>query len=293
MWKNRDMGTPSGFSSRARHWQYNPALMFFLCVSIGIVVCGWSEAIGGETARPTAKDLPTTGADGMDPVTKFLLDDALAQGRISKQRYAALMRDYEEQAYARQPAFKFWYDRGFNLSTNDNAFLLRFRGRFSVQYTQRRRNEAWRDPGDAKNFPDIIGVFGDYRVNRADTQDLSTISLRRARLLFMGHVYSPDLKYFVQIGADSTTANNQTQPNVQLLDYFGQFTMFNWAWAQLGQYKVYFNRAQINSTASMQFAERALVMDAFTASGLDRRDIGVSVQNDEEVCRMHSHRAVV
>ncbi len=52
---------------------------------------------------------------------------------------------------------------------------------------------------------------------------------------------------------------------------------------QFGQYKVYFNRAQINSTASMQFPERALVMDAFTASGLDRRDIGITIMNDEEM----------
>jgi hypothetical protein len=33
----------------------------------------------------------------------------------------------------------------------------------------------------------------------------------------------------------------------------------------------------------MQFAERALVQDAFTASGLDRRDIGITIMNDEEV----------
>jgi hypothetical protein len=33
----------------------------------------------------------------------------------------------------------------------------------------------------------------------------------------------------------------------------------------------------------MQFPERALVMDAFTASGLDRRDIGLTLMNDEEL----------
>src|SRR5262245_56590861 len=282
MWKNRDMGTPSGFSTRARRWRYNSALLFFVCVSIGIVVCGWSEAIGGETARPTAKDLPTTGADGMDPVTKFLLDDALAQGRISKQRYAALTRDFEEQAYLRQPAFKFWYDRGFNFGTNDNSFLLKVRGRLNVEFAQSYRNHAWRNPGDGKNFPDIVGVFGDYRVNRSDSE-VSTVSLKQARLLFMGHVFSPDWKYFVQVGGDTVALGSQTQSSVQILDYYGQITHINWAQAQIGQYIVYFNRALINSPASMQFAQRALVSDAFTASGLAARDIGLTLMNEDEM----------
>ena len=52
---------------------------------------------------------------------------------------------------------------------------------------------------------------------------------------------------------------------------------------RLGQYKVYFNRSQINSTAAMQFAARALAMDAFTANGLNRRDVGITIMNDEEV----------
>src|SRR6185503_9080941 len=38
-----------------------------------------------------------------------------------------------------------------------------------------------------------------------------------------------------------------------------------------------------NNTASMQFAERALVMDAFTANGMNRRDIGLTVMNDDEI----------
>ncbi len=276
------MGTPSSSSSRTRCWHHNPVLVFLMCMSIGIVVCGWSEAIAGETARPTAKDLPLTTADGMDPVTKFLLDDALAQGRISKQRYMALTQDFEEQAYLRQPTFKFWYDRGFNLGTNDNAFLLKVRGRLNVEFSQSQRNHAWRNPGDGKNFPDIVGVFGDYRVNRSDSE-VSTITLKQARLLFMGHVFSPDWKYFVQVGGDTVALGSQTQSSIQLLDYYAQITHINWAMAQVGQYTVYFNRALINTPASMQFAQRALVSEAFTANGLNQRDIGLTIMNDDEV----------
>ncbi|SPP62971.1 porin [Nitrospira lenta] len=269
--------TPAATARRRR----TIGLMLMLCIGVASGIDSRGGAIAGETNGPFIKDPPAAAADGIDPVTKFLLDDALAQGRVTKQRYAALMRDYEEQAYLRQPAFKFWYDRGFNLGTTDNAFLLRIRGRLDAQFVQRARNEAWRDPGDGKNFPDLVGVFGDYRVNRSE-KDASTMSLRRARLYFMGHVFDPDMKFFVQIRMDSAGDSSQTQSAVQLYDYYILNTKLDWANAQIGQYKVYFNRAQINSTASMQFAERALVQDAFTASGLDRRDIGLTIMNDEE-----------
>lgn len=271
---NRTPATPA-------HRRHRMALLLMLCLSLASSLIDRTDALGAETAGPSAKDLPATTADGIDPVTKFLMDDALAQGRITKQKYAALMRDYEEQAYLRQPTFKFWYDRGFNLGTSDNAFLLRIRGRLDTQFTQRWRNEAWRNPGDGKNFPDLVGVFGDYRVNRSEAE-ASTVSLRRARLYFTGHVFDPDMKFYIQMRMDSAGDNAQTQGSVQLYDYYILNTKLDWLNAQIGQYRVYFNRAQINSTASMQFAERSLVQDAFTASGLDRRDIGLTIMNDEE-----------
>ena len=57
----------------------------------------------------------------------------------------------------------------------------------------------------------------------------------------------------------------------------------NWLNVQAGQFKVYFDRSQVNSTAAMQFASRAYVSDAFTAGGINRRDVGITIMNDEEV----------
>jgi hypothetical protein len=42
----------------------------------------------------------------------------------------------------------------------------------------------------------------------------------------------------------------------------------------------------------MQFAERAMVMDAFTASGLDRRDVGLTIMNDEELYSLNYYLGV-
>ncbi|CAI4031558.1 putative anion-selective porin [Nitrospira tepida] len=238
-------------------------------------------AIAAESGRLVEKDGKLVFVESTDPAIKLLLERALKQGLITKEEYEKVEKESEERAYALTPTFKGWYDRGFNLSMNDNAFYLKIRFRAQLRYTQRFRNDAWRDPGDAKNFPELLGVFGDYRANRSDETG-SSFNVRRARLYFMGHLFNPDFKYYVQL-AGETAENSQSPGSVRVLDLNFSSTHFPLFNIQFGQYKVYFNRAQINSTASMQFAERALVMDAFTASGLDRRDIGITIMNDEEI----------
>jgi hypothetical protein len=227
------------------------------------------------------KDGKYVFVESMDPATKLLLERAVKQGTITQEEYDNLLKESQERQYLLQPSFKVWYDRGFNFSMNDNDFFLKIRFRTQMRFTQRYRNEAWRNPGDAKNFPELLGVFGDYRANRSD-ETSSTFNLRRVRLYFMGHLFSPDFRYLIQMRAE-TAENAQSPGGLGLLDFAFMSTHFPLVNVQFGQYKVYFNRAQINSTASMQFPERALVMDAFTASGLDRRDIGITIMNDEEI----------
>lgn len=250
-----------------------------------LIMCAWlggtETALAADTGKLVEKDGKHVFVESMDPATKLLLDRAAKQGIITQEEYAQVVKESEERTYLLQPSFKGWYDRGFNLSMNDNAFFLKIRFRSQLRYTQRFRNDAWRDPGDAKNFPELLGVFGDYRASRSDNT-ASTFNVRRARLYFMGHLFNPDFKYYIQL-AGETAENSQSPGSVRLLDMAFTSTHFPLFNLQVGQYKVFFNRAQINSTASMQFAERALVMDAFTASGLDRRDIGITLMNDEEV----------
>ena len=250
-----------------------------------IAICGlmsWTgPALAADTGKLVEKDGKYVFVESMDPATKLLLERAAKQGTITQEEYAQVMRESEERTYLLSPSFKGWYDRGFNLSMNDNAFFLKIRARFQARFTQRFRNDAYRDPGEAKNFPELLGVFGDYRANRSEEQ-ASSFNLRRARIYFMGHLFSPDFKYYIQLRGE-TAENSQSPGFIQLFDFNFTSTHFNWAHVMFGQYKVFFNRAQINSTASMQFAERALVQDAFTASGLDRRDIGITIMNDEEV----------
>jgi len=70
----------------------------------------------------------------MDPATKLLLERAVKQGTITQEEYDAVVRESQERAYLLQPSFKAWYDRGFNFSMNDNAFLLKIRGRLQTRF---------------------------------------------------------------------------------------------------------------------------------------------------------------
>lgn len=256
-----------------------------LCLAILVMgVIGLSaprSAHATESGQLVEKDGRYVFVESMDPATRLLLERAVKQGTISQEEYLRTIEESERRTQLLQPSFRAWYDRGFNFSMNDNAFLLKIRGFVQTRFTQRFRNEGWRNPGDAKNYPELLGVFGDYRANRSQN-DASTFNLRRARLMLMGHLFTPDLKYYVQL-AGETAENAQNPGSVQLLDAAVTSThlpLFN---VMVGQYKVFFNRSQINNATSMQFAERSGVMDAFTASGLNRRDVGITIKNDEEI----------
>lgn len=253
-------------------------------VAILVIVCAClcpTSVKAVESGRLVEKDGKYIFVESLDPAMRLLLERSLKNGMITQEEYDRTMKESEERAYLTQSSFKAWYDRGFNFSMNDNAFFLKIRARIQTRYTGRMRNDAYRTTGDSKNYPELLGVFGDYRANRSINGG-SQFNLRRARLYFMGHVFDPDFKYYIQL-AGETAENAQNPGSVSVLDMNIASTHIPWLNVQLGQYKVYFNRSQINATSSMQFAERALAMDAFTASGLNRRDIGITIMNDEEV----------
>jgi phosphate-selective porin O/P len=262
-------------------WEHQFCKLSWLIVFALVLSTDPDAVLAAESGKLVEKDGKYVFVESQDPAVKLLLERAAKQGLISQEELQQVQRESEMRSYLLQPSFKAWYDRGFNFSLNDNAFLLKVRGRMQVRYTQRYRNDAYRNSGDSKNYPELLGVFGDYRANRSEDTG-SSFNLRRARLYFMGHLFNPDLKYYVQLGGE-TAENAQAPGSVSILDINITSTHIPWFNAQVGQFKTYYNRSQINSTASMQFAERAVAMDAFTASGLNRRDIGITIMNDEEV----------
>jgi hypothetical protein len=245
---------------------------------------GWfdgPQVWAADTGRMIQKNGEWVFAEDQDPALRLLLERAVKQGTITQEEFDQVGKASQARARAAAPDFKVWYEKGMNISFNDNAFFLKFRAMTQLRYTHWEQNSLSRTLGDFKNFPQFLGVFGNLRASRFEGS-ADTFQVRRARLYFMGHLFDPDFKYYIQLGAESSedAANGA---GVQLLDWNFQVTRWRWVNVWAGQYKVLFNRAQINSTASMQFAERALVMDAFTASGLNRRDIGITLLNDPDL----------
>ena len=140
-------------------------------VVLGIVLglAAWLFSAGASEAADTGKLVEKDGkyvfVESMDPSLKLLLERSVKSGMITQEEYDQAVKDSEERTQLLSPTFRGWYDRGFNLSMNDNAFFLKIRFRSQLRYTQRFRNDAWRNPGEAKNFPELLGVFGDYRSN--------------------------------------------------------------------------------------------------------------------------------
>ncbi len=266
--------------------RYTPwfSIVAVLCFMWPMEVPGWfatASAWAADTGRFIQKNGDFVFVEDQDPALRLLLERAVKQGTITQEEYDEVRKSSQARARASAQDFRVWYDKGLNLSVNDNAFFLKIRAMTQLRYTHWDRNPLWRTLGDFKNYPEFLGVFGNLRASRYEGS-ADTFQLRRARLYFAGHLFDPDFKYFIQLSAESgEEAANAS--GIQLQDWNFQFTRWRWANIWAGQYKVLFNRAQINSTASMQFAERALVMDAFTASGLNRRDIGITVMNDPDL----------
>lgn len=266
---------------RRRMW-FGRVASCFLAVVMGVEA--WfavSLVWAADTGRMVQKNGEWVFVEDQDPALRLLLERAVKQGTITQEEYDQVAKASQARARAAAPDSKMWYEKGLNFSFNDNAFFLKIRVMTQLRYTHWDQNSLSRTLGDFKNYPQFLGVFGNLRASRFEGSS-DTFQARRARISFMGHLFDPDFKYFIQLGAESSE-DAANAAGVQLLDWNFQFTRWRWANVWAGQYKVLFNRSQINSTASMQFADRALVMDAFTASGLNRRDIGITLLSDQDL----------
>ncbi len=134
------------------------------------------------------------------------------------------------------------YDRGFvvandgteALTAGEFPFLLRLSSWFQLRHT----------------------LFDSDGPN----DDQNTISLERLRINFSGHVYTPDLHYFIKLDGNSDRSSE-----VVFLDYFVSYdvghSLFGWKENRLGiragKWKVPLNRSRRESGQRLQFSDRA------------------------------------
>ncbi len=136
------------------------------------------------------------------------------------------------------------YDKGFFIKSSDNKFKLQFNGQLQFRYTY--YNTQTRNH---------------YLLPSRDRSDRSGFDIARMNFDFSGHVYTPDLTYFIELGANSAssydTILNYAWVNYRIVDEF-QF--------RAGLFKTANLRANIVSNAQYQMVESGLVDAVF---GLD------------------------
>jgi hypothetical protein len=140
--------------------------------------------------------------------------------------------------------------------------------------------------GDNKNAPELLGGQVEFRGVRKE-DDTSTFQVRRTRLQFLGYLFDPDFRYNVAFSADQNELSPDTSGNVRLLDAYISSWHFPYATVQVGQQRVWFNRAQITSAATRSFSDPMFSQGMFSANGLNSRDIGLAILSDENKYRFN------
>ncbi|MFH1745828.1 MAG: porin [Planctomycetota bacterium] len=136
------------------------------------------------------------------------------------------------------------YDKGFFIRGSDDKFLLKVNGRMQFRWTH-------------------YGTRSDnrYLLPRQERDDYTGFDLRRIRLHFSGHAYTPDLTYFLKLFADSPRSYDfgvlYGWLNYRFMDEFQ---------VKAGLFQLAGTRASFNSSANMQFVEYPVV-DAVFSTG--------------------------
>jgi hypothetical protein len=140
------------------------------------------------------------------------------------------------------------YDDGFVIASRRQLDLR------SSRYPFRMQINGW---GQLRNTSSNV---------KRPNNDLNQFQLKRARLIFSGHAFNPDISYFLQMDGRSSSGDN-----VRLLDYFLSFDIghnqFGFAPGTIGfrtgKFKMPFSLARWMSGKQFEFADRSVASSYF------------------------------
>lgn len=213
---------------------------------------------------------------GEDPGLKYLF----LKGIITHDEYEKGLKVLETKERVAKPNFNIDVNNGLNIRVGEK-FLLKLRLLTQVRYTRSEYNEAWGTIGDSRN-PEILGGQVEYRAVRKQS-DSNQFSVPRLRLQFLGYAFDPDFRYNVSYAFDQTTWNQEGgSGRGAIQDAYLSSWHIPWATIQVGQQRVWFNRALISSIATSTFADNLIVQQAFAANQVNSRDVGITILSDED-----------
>ena len=133
--------------------------------------------------------------------------------------------------------FKSHYDDGLVFESENGNFRVRARTRVQFQFS----------------------------VTDNDTDSTDTdFFLRRLRFKFDGHAFRPWLKYVLQASRDNIKLDQLGDASgIQLKDAYIDAVYFKKIFPRAGQFKVPFNREELNSSSSLLLVERSIINSEF------------------------------
>jgi hypothetical protein len=211
-----------------------------------------------------------------DPGLKYLLLKEI----ITQDEYDKGLKVLETRERIVKPNFNIDVNNGLNIRVG-SKFMLKIRMLTQVRYSYSTFNDAWGTVGDSRN-PEILGGQVEFRAFRRQS-DSSQITVPRTQLQFMGFAFDPDLRYNLSLQMNSTPSNQEGgNGRATLQDAYVSSWHIPWATVQVGQQRVWFNRALISSNATSTFADNMIVQNVFASNLQGSRDIGFNILSDED-----------
>ena len=255
-----------------RHLRFIIVSMIFTGLVFGLIPKGWAL----EEGQLQKKDGRWEYLPSEDPGLKYLF----LKGIITQDEYDKGLKVLETRERIVKPNFNIDVNNGLNIRVG-SKFLLKMRLLTQVRYSFSTFNDAWGTVGDSRN-PEILGGQVEFRAIRRQS-DSSQITVPRTQLQFMGFAFDPDLRYNLSLQMNSTPLNQEGgNGRATLQDAYVSSWHIPWATVQVGQQRVWFNRALISSNATSAFADNMIVQNVFASNLQGSRDIGFNILSDED-----------
>ena len=141
------------------------------------------------------------------------------------------------------------YDKGFYLKSSDDDFLLRIGARLQVRWTHTDVQSRNR-----------------YLTPNWEKDDSTGFDFQRMRLMFRGHVYTPDLTYNITLRAEAPQ-----RYDTRVRDAYINYRFCDAVQFQAGYFKMAATQQRVTSDGQLQFPDRSMVNAALEMN----RGIGV------------------
>ncbi len=255
-----------------RHLRFIIVSMVLTGLGFGLIPNGWAV----EEGQLQKKDGRWEYLPSEDPGLKYLF----LKGIITQDEYDKGLKVLETRERIVKPNFNIDVNNGLNIRVG-SKFLLKMRLLTQVRYSYSSFNDTWGTVGDSRN-EEILGGQVEFRAFRHQS-DSSQFTVPRAQLQFLGFAFDPDLRYNVSVAMDSTPFNQEGgNGRATLQDAYISSWHIPWLTVQVGQQRVWFNRALISSAATSTFADNMMVQNVFASNLQSSRDVGINILSDED-----------